>query len=287
VGKTAAAVRIAQALSAEIVSADARQCFRELSVGVARPSPEELGAVTHHLIGHRSVADDYNAARYAEDALRVIGKLFEGHEHLLLCGGSGLYIKAVLEGFDAMPAVPPEIRKQVEVAYREKGLSWLQREVALADPDYYRSADTLNPRRLARALEIFRATGLRASELRKGVRRDHPFRVVKIALDRPRPELHQRIGARVEAMMQSGLLAEVEGLKPMRHLPALRTVGYSELFDYLDGSVSLAEAKVRIVQNTRKYARRQLTWFRKDSEYKWFHPDDLSSILEWIHRPGT
>jgi tRNA dimethylallyltransferase len=273
-------------LNTEIISADSRQVFCEMRIGTARPSPEELAAVPHHLIAHHAITDPYDAARFAEEAEVVLNTLFKSHPYAVLCGGSGLYVKALLEGFDDMPEVTPEVRDAIKAAYTTHGITWLQQEVAAGDPDYYGQVDRNNPQRLMRALEVIRGTGQPFSSFRKQSRKELPYRVVKIGLTLEREELYQRIDKRIDAMIAEGLWKEAEVLYPHRKINALQTVGYKEVFDCLDGKYDRAEAIHKMKQNSRNYAKRQLTWFRRDPEITWFHPEDIHSMLEIIEIPS-
>ncbi len=279
VGKTGVAIRLAEHFRTEVVSADSRQAFREMEIGTAKPSAAELALVPHHLINSRSIRDGYDAGTYGFEARTIIDQLFEKHPVLVLCGGSGLYIKAVLEGFDDLPAVTEETRKAVVVDYAEHGLAWLQEEVQRFDPDYFDVVDRQNPQRLMRALEICRSTGKPFSGFHKRERVALPFDVVKIGLTLDREILYQRIDQRMDDMVAQGLMEEAKRLFPLRQLPALQTVGYQEIFDFLDGKYDRDEAIRLLKRNTRHYAKRQYTWFGKDPEIAWFSPSDWSGIL--------
>lgn len=281
-GKTSVAIQLANALGIEIISADSRQVFAELNIGTSKPSTAECVAATHHLVGSRSITEPYDAGTFGREALPLIGRLFERYNQVILCGGSGLYIKAVCEGFDDMPLVPGSIRLQLLEEYKARGIGWLQQQLSEADPDYFAQVDLDNPHRLMRALELIRATGEPYSALRKKVRINHPFSIIKIGLEMDRQELYNRINQRVDDMMQAGLLEEVKGLYAQRYLPALQTVGYQELFRYLDGEFELEQAVRLIKRNTRRYAKRQLTWFKKE-DILWFHPSQIKQMIEVIN----
>lgn len=287
VGKTVASIKLAQHFNTEIVSADSRQVFREMRIGTARPSAEELSAVKHHLIAHHAITDPYDAARFAEEAEAVLHNLFSSHDFAVICGGSGLYIRALLEGFDELPEVPAIIRESIKASYVQEGLDWLQREVSAADPVYFQEVDRQNPQRLMRALEVIRATGQPFSSFRKNSKKQLAYHVVKIGLDRDRDELYQRIDQRMDTMIGEGLWEEATALYPHRHINALQTVGYQEVFECIDGQCDRDEAIRRMKQNSRHYAKRQLTWFRRDPEVHWFHPDDLTGMISCIqqHNP--
>lgn len=287
VGKTSMAIQLAKALHTEVISADARQVYREMCIGVARPSPAELNAVPHHLIAHRSIHNRYDAALFAEEANTALEEIFNRTSAAVLCGGSGLYIRAMLEGFDQIPDVPQPIHDQTVADYQQYGLSWLQHEVAQADPQWYSQADKENHRRLLRCLEVFRATGKPLSFFQSGNKRSLPYQVIRIALERPRPDLYEMLDQRVDRMLADGLWPEAESLFPMRQLQALRTVGYQEIFDCLEGKTTREDAVRLIKQHTRNYAKRQLTWFRGNGKYTWFSPEDQSGILTWIDGQRT
>ena len=269
VGKTAAAIRLAQALHTEIVSADSRQIFRELTIGTAKPTAAELAQVRHHFINTHSITADYDAARYGDEALAVIHGLLEIHADVVLCGGSGLYVQAVCEGFDDIPEVPEEIRAGLMAGYASGGIGWLQAQMRAHDPDHLEAVDAQNPYRLIRALEVKLGTGRSIASFRKQARREHPFAIVKIGLELPREILYERIDARMDAMIAAGLFEEAETLYPHRHRQALQTVGYREIFDYMDGMYDREEAIRLLKRNSRRYAKRQLTWFKRDESVKW------------------
>ena len=273
VGKTAVAVELARTLQTEIISADSRQCYRELKIGVARPSEEELQLVPHHFIASHSIHEKLDAAVFENYALQKAAQIFQHHDYAVMVGGTGLYIRAFCEGMDAIPSIPEAIRNEISQAYAQQGLAWLQQQVQQLDPQFYREGEIQNPRRLMRALEVFKASGKSILSFRKGVAAERPFQIIKFALNIPREQLHRHINKRVEGMMEAGLLAEVESLVPYQHLNALQTVGYKELFDYLNGQCTLADAVADIKTNTRQYAKRQLTWFRKDTSYTWISPE--------------
>ena len=277
VGKTAAAVRLAQRLHTKIISADSRQCYKELNIGVAKPSPEELRAVHHYFIDSHSIREEVNAALFEELALQWTT---ENSPPPIMVGGTGLYIKAFAEGLDEIPPIDPDIRLQVQQQYEQSGLTWLQEEIRQRDPGFYAAGEILNPQRGMRALEVILSTGQSILSYRTRRRRQRPFRIRKIGLQLPKEELHRRIHDRVDRMMDKGLLKEVESLAPYRGNNALQTVGYSELFDYLDGKIPLEKAVEEIKTNTRRYAKRQMTWFRKDSCIEWVNPEQpLETII--------
>lgn len=277
-GKTAESIRIAKLLSTEIVSSDSRQFYKEMNIGVARPSHEELQSVPHHLIAHISVKQKYNVAMYEQEALRQIEDIFRSKDDVVLAGGSGLYIKAVCEGIDDIPEADEGIRAELNELFATRGIEPLQQELKAKDPEYYSLVDKCNHIRLIRALEVCRATGKTFSSFRKQDKAQRKFEIVKIGIRRKRENLLERIYKRVDLMMEQGLLAEVESLLPLRDYPALNSVGYKELFEYLDGKTTLSQAVENIKINTRRYAKRQMTWFCKDKEIQWF---DAEKELQW------
>jgi tRNA dimethylallyltransferase len=279
-GKTAVAIDVAKELGTEILSADSRQCYRELDIGVARPSKEELEAVPHHFIASHSIHDDLNAAAYEQYALGIAGKIFETQDNLVMIGGTGLYIQAFCEGMDAIPEVPTEIREELFAEYAQRGLHWLQQEIEEHDPQFYKSGEIKNPQRLLRALEVVRATGKSILVFRKGKPAKRPFEIVKIALELPREELYERINQRVLQMMEAGLENEAQELHEFRELNALQTVGYRELFDFFDNRLTLEEAVKAIQTHTRHYAKRQITWFKKDTGFVWMKPDEVVDFVK-------
>jgi tRNA dimethylallyltransferase len=282
VGKTSIAIRIAKHFDTEIISADARQVFREMNIGTAKPSGEELTSVKHHLVNSHSVHDAFDAAAFANEALQKILELFQHKNWVVLCGGSGLYIKALLDGFDAMPDVKEGIREELNQLFKTEGIDALQKELAASDPDYFAEVDKQNPQRLIRALEVIRSSGQPYSSFRKKTRKENPFHVVKIGLELAREELYARIDTRMDAMIASGLFEEAETLYQFKHLNALQTVGYQEIFGFLDSQYDKEEAIRLLKQNSRNYAKRQLTWFKKDNEIRWFTPDDFQVIVQYI-----
>lgn len=279
VGKTALAIRLAQHFNTEIISADSRQIYRELEIGTAKPGPEELSLVKHHFINSHSIQEDYDAGAYGRDVLALIHSLFEKFDYLILCGGSGLYVRAVLEGFDEMPPVPEGVREQINKEYETNGLSWLQAQVKQVDPDYFEVVDIQNPHRLIRALELHRIWQKPMHELRQQKKLEHPFQIVKIGLELEREELYNRIDIRMDSMIEQGLFAEAEKFYPLRNLNALQTVGYREIFGFMDGLYDKGEAIRLLKRNSRHYAKRQLTWFKKDTNTKWFRPDQIDEII--------
>ena len=283
VGKTAAAIDVAKQFNTEIISADSRQCFKELNIGVARPSEEELAAVPHHFIASHSIHDEITAASYEEYALQKANELFQQYDAVVMVGGTGLYIKAFCEGLDAIPAIDPAIRNEIVNNYEQKGLAWLQEQIKEKDSLFFSQGEIQNPQRLMRALEVVEATGQSVLSFRKGQKAVRDFNILKIGLELPRPVLNERINNRVDQMMEQGQLEEVKSLFPYKQLNALQTVGYKELFAYLDGEVSLEKAVEQIKTNTRQYAKRQMTWFKKDAGMQWFAPADSEGLVNYVH----
>lgn len=270
-GKTSLAIDTARHYNTEIISADSRQCFVELNIGVAKPSIQELAAVPHHFINSHSIHDEVNAATFAQYAADAAEKIFADHDVLIMAGGTGLYIKAFLEGLDDIPAIPVTVRQAVLKLYEEKGFQWLQDEVRMIDPAFFAEGEMMNPQRLMRALEVKVGTGRSIKDFHRssGSGAADKYRIVKYGIDISRDELYDNINRRVDKMVEDGLVEEVRSLVPYRNLNALQTVGYSELFDYFDGKTGLEEALNKIKQNTRNYAKRQMTWFRRDKKIIW------------------
>jgi tRNA dimethylallyltransferase len=283
VGKTAAAIEVAKHYNTVVVSADSRQFFREMTIGTAKPNAAELAAVKHYFINSHSITEPFSVGDFEKDGLALLDELFKIHDHVILAGGSGLYIKAICEGFDELPKADPAIRENLNRELEEKGIASLQQKLKFADPVYYDEVDLDNPQRIIRALEVFESSGKPISSYRQATVNKRPFNIVKLALNLPREVLYNRINARVDVMMQQGLLAEVQSLLPYRQLNALQTVGYAELFDYIDGQTSLEKAVDMIKQNTRRFAKRQLTWFRRDSHFHWFDAGDADVITQMIN----
>ena len=282
VGKTAVAIELAKYFQTEIISADSRQCFRELNIGVARPSKEELETIPHHFIASHSIHEEVTAITFEQYALQKINELFKWHDVVIMVGGTGLYIKAFCVGLHAIPDIDTSIRQQIIDNYEKNGLSWLQDQLLEKDPAFYQSGEIKNPQRMMRALEVLESTGKSILSYRKGEKSKRDFPITKIGLELPKEVLVDRINSRVDKMMVAGLLEEVKSLLPFNELNALQTVGYTELFNYINGKLSLTEATERIKINTRQYAKRQLTWFRKDQEIKWFVPEDTDSIIQYV-----
>lgn len=273
---------IAKHFSIPIINADSRQIYRELKIGTARPTDEQIQAVRHYFVGTLGLDDYYSASLFEQQVLQLLDQLFQTSDYALLTGGSMMYIDAVCDGIDDIPTIDEETRRLMKQRLADEGLEALCEELRRLDPEYYEIVDRQNPRRVVHALEICTMTGKTYTSFRRRERRQRPFRIVKIALNRPREELYERINRRVDQMMSDGLLDEARALYPKKELNALNTVGYKELFDYLDGRWPLEEAVERIKGNTRRYARKQLTWYKKDKQIRWFHPDDKQSIIDYI-----
>lgn len=274
VGKTELSLRLAEHYGCPIINCDSRQVFRGIPIGTAAPTAEEQARVRHYFVATRELTEDYNAGQFERDALKVLDELFLTHDVVIMTGGSMLYADAVCKGLDDLPSVPPEIRKQVQEGYQKGGLQWLQNEVRRLDPDYWEEVDRANPARLAHCVELSLLSGRPYSSLRTHTVKERPFRIVKIAIRRPREELYERINRRVEMMMKDGLENEARAVYPLRRLPSLQTVGYRELFGFFDGEYDLSRAVELIRQNTRHYAKRQMTWFRRDNDIHWLNAED-------------
>ena len=262
-GKTAFAIDLALQKNTQIISADSRQCFKELNIGVAKPSPEQLKKVKHYFINSHSINEEVNAKIFEEYALKAVEEIFENNDTAIMVGGTGLYIKAFSEGLDEIPFIDTEIRKKINGEYHLKGLQWLQDKIKKEDPLFFEMGEMQNPQRMLRALEVKLSTGKSIVEIQSGKKIKRDFEIKNVLIDLPRPELYDNINRRVDQMMENGLLKEAESLLPHKNLNALQTVGYKELFDYFEGKISLAEAVDLIKKNTRHYAKRQMTWFRK------------------------
>jgi tRNA dimethylallyltransferase len=284
VGKSDVSLQLAKYFNSEIVSADSRQIYRELSIGTAVPSPEDLKAIPHHLIQTRSVLDYYNVSEYESEALKCIESLFEYKNPLILTGGSMMYVDTICKGIDEIPTVDPEIRKQVIDWYERNGIEALRQRLSEVDPDYFAIVDQNNPKRMLHAVEIYQMTGNPISTFRKNTVKERPFRILKIGINQERGKLYDRINKRVDRMMEAGLLEEVKSVYAYRDLNSLNTVGYKELFPYLDGLYSIDEAVDLIKRSSRKYARKQLTWFRRDTEITWFEPEQIQEIISFTEK---
>jgi tRNA dimethylallyltransferase len=265
-----------------IINADSRQIYRELKIGTARPTEEQMQQIKHYFVGTLGLEDYYSASLFEQQVLELLSQLFQTHDYALMAGGSMMYIDAVCEGIDDIPTIDDETRALMKRRLTEEGLERLCEDLKRLDPEYYEIVDKQNPRRVVHALEICTMTGQTYTSFRRREKRERPFRIIKIGLNRPREELYARINQRVDQMMADGLLEEVKAMYPKRSLNALNTVGYKELFDYLDGRWSIEEAVERIKGNTRRYARKQLTWYKKDDQIRWFHPDEITTIIDYI-----
>ncbi len=282
-GKTAFAIKLAQHFNTQIISADSRQCYKELIIGVARPKAEELAAVPHHFIASHTVNDDINAGYFEQFALQKTTEIFAENNVAIMVGGTGLYINAFCNGIDSLPEIDFTIREKIIADYKANGLLWLQQQVQEHDALYFANGETKNPQRLMRALEVKLSTGKSITAFQTQQKKQRNFKVIKLALDVSKEQLHQNINNRVDEMMLQGLLQEVKSLVTLKHLNALQTVGYRELFSYLEGNINLNTAVEQIKINTRHYAKRQLTWFKKDTDFNWISPLlPVSAVLEKI-----
>lgn len=284
VGKTDTSFAIAERFGCPIISADSRQMYKGMEIGTAMPGKEELARHKHYFVGQLSPGDYYSAARYEEDVMALLEKEFPHHPVMLMAGGSMMYIDAVCKGIDDIPTVDEETRAMVLAKYEESGLEKLAAELRLLDPDYYNEADIKNPKRVMHALEICYMTGKTYSSFRKREEKRRPFNIIKIGLQRDREELYERINRRVDIMIEQGLVDEVKKFSHLKHHNSLNTVGYKEIFKYLDGEWTLDFAIEKIKQNTRIYSRKQVTWYRKDEEIAWFHPDNVEDIIRHIEK---
>lgn len=282
VGKTALSVELARHFGCPVISADSRQFFKEMSIGTAKPTAAEMQKVPHYFVDHISIHDTYNVGQYEREAITTIEQLFEKHNELILVGGSGLYINAVLNGVDEFEEIAPEIRENLNQTYQAQGLAWLQEKLLELDPVYYQQVDLNNPQRLIRALEVCIHNGKPYSSFRTKEKKTRPFNTIPILINTEREVLYDRINRRVDQMMANDLLEEVKHLYPHKQLNALNTVGYKELFDFLDHKNTLEEAVNLIKQNTRRYAKRQLTWFNNQGDYETFDPNDLEKLKAYL-----
>ncbi len=282
IGKTKTGIEIAAHFNTEIISADSRQLFKELSIGTAVPSNIELGNIKHHFIQTYSITENYNASRYESEVLSLIENLFQKYNLLLMVGGSMLYIDAVCKGIDIMPDVDPEVRNKLKLRFEKEGLDSLRLQLKKLDPEYFLQVDLKNPKRIIHAIEICVMTGKPYSSFRSNQKKNRPFNIIKIGLDCDRGVLHSRINKRVDQMIDAGLVEETKNVYYLKHLNALNTVGYRELFSYFDGNISKENAIELIKRNTRRYARKQLTWFRNDPEINWFKPGETKEIIKFI-----
>ncbi|MHA4894577.1 tRNA (adenosine(37)-N6)-dimethylallyltransferase MiaA [Pedobacter sp. PWIIR3] len=287
IGKTALAIHLAHYFNTEIISADSRQFFKEMTIGTAKPSPIELAAAPHHFINSHSIQDFFSTGDFEYEALSIIDHIFRDKDIAILAGGSGLYVNAVCNGLDNLPDTDLLIREKLNVQFAEHGLPFLRKELEIADPEYFHKVDQSNPQRMIRGLEFFLSTGEKLSTYLTNTRKKRPFNVLKIGLNTNRSTLYEQINSRVDKMMEDGLLDEVKALNAHQGLNALNTVGYTELFRFLNGDISLLEAIEQIKQNTRRFAKRQLTWFRKDENTSWFEPNQVDQIISYIQEKIT
>ncbi|MBN1415542.1 MAG: tRNA (adenosine(37)-N6)-dimethylallyltransferase MiaA [Bacteroidales bacterium] len=282
VGKTPVSVALAKHFNTEIISADSRQVFREIRIGTSIPSPEQLASVPHHFIGSRSVQEYYNASMFEMEVMELLPRLFSLHDVVIMTGGSGMYVDAVCQGIDDFPAVNAVIRENLKSAFLQQGMDWLRSQIRESDPEYYAVVDINNPKRLLKALEIITMTGRPYSSFLTRQKKERNFGIIYIGLNLKREDLYSRINQRVEKMIGDGLVEEVKDLLPFRKLNALDTVGYKEIFDHLEGKSTLEEAVDLIKRHSRQYARRQLTWFRKNKGIQWFTPDQHNAMIQYI-----
>lgn len=273
------AIELAEKLQTEIISADSRQLYREIPIGTAQPTAEQLNRVKHHFIAERSLEEDYNAGMFERDALELLDRLFEQHDAVVCCGGTGLYIKALCDGLDNLPEADEELRQQLTERLETEGLASLQQQLQQLDPVHYAKMDVQNPQRVVRALEVCLSMGKPFSSFHSGEKVQRPFKVIKIGLELPREELYDSINKRVEVMLASGWLDEAKAVFEKRHLNALNTVGYKELFAHLEGKMTLQEAIEKIKTNTRRFAKRQMTWFKKDEDIQWMQRPSVSELI--------
>ena len=281
-GKTSLSIEIAQKLNTEILSCDSRQFYKELKIGAAPPSKEELAIVKHHFIHHLSIDENYSIGQFEKDAIKKITELFKAHNYLLLVGGSGLYIDAICNGIDKIPNISNNVREKINNEYKKNGITWLQEKIKKIDPDFYKSADINNPQRLKRCYEVFHQTGKRFSTFHKKEKKKRNFEIIKIGIKTDREQLYKKINTRVDKMIKNGLVNEAELLKKFRKKNALNTVGYKELFNYFDQNIELDIAIEEIKKNTRRLAKRQLTWFRKDKNIHWYLKSEKNKIIKAI-----
>lgn len=287
VGKTELSLRIAEKLGSPILNCDSRQIFKELPIGTAAPTHAQQSRVKHYFVGSKSIHDTYSAAKYETDVIQLLETLFINLDTIVLSGGSMMYIDAICKGIDDMPDIQPEIRQALQIEYQTSGLTPLLKELEACDPIYFKQVDQNNFKRVIHGLEIYRQTNQTFTSFRKGKAKNRPFNIIKICINRDRAELYRRIDERVEQMVLDGFEQEACGLLPFRHLNALNTVGYKEFFAFFDGTSSFKQTISSIQFNTHKYARKQLTWFKKDTDYHWFHPTAFDNIMELIEQSAT
>lgn len=283
IGKTALAVQLAQHFDTEIISADSRQFFKEMAIGTAKPDADELAAAKHHFIDSHSVSQLFSTGDFEIEGLNALDQIFKKHDLAIMVGGSGLYVNALINGLDEMPDIDLAIRERLNKQFEEEGLPSIQKQLATLDPEYFAKVDQQNPQRMIRGLEVFLSTGQKLSSMLSATKKERSFNIIKIGLNTDRAILYDRINRRVDKMIADGLVEEVRSLTPFKKYNALNTVGYSELFDYLDGKLSLEDAVSAIKQNTRRFAKRQLTWFRRDEEINWFEPIEKEKVINLIY----
>lgn len=283
-GKTSLAISLARYFQTEIISADSRQFYKELPIGTAAPDTDQLQLVRHHFVGHLSVQDSYNVYRYEQDVLKLLEQLFQENDIVILTGGSGLYLDGVCHGIDELPDPDLQLRHELETLFKKNGLEALQQKLKVLDPEYFKIVDQQNSKRLMRAIEVCLQTGKTYTELRLNKEKARPFSILKLGLDVPREILNQRINRRTDSMIAAAWLEEAKSVFPLRHMNALNTVGYKELFTYFAGERSLEEAIEKIKTNTRRYAKRQMTWFRKDKMVNWIDPENPEEVIAFIER---
>ena len=282
IGKTNISIEIASSLQTEIISFDSRQFYKELKIGAAPPHDHQLKKVPHYFIHNLSIQENYNAGMYENDVIKKLKILFKKHKKIVAVGGSGLYLDAICKGFDSIPDIKKEEREKINQKFKDNGIEWLNEEIKAIDPEYYNLVDQKNPRRLIRGLEVFYSTGKTYSSYRKKQQKKRSFEIIKIGLSMQRENLYERINQRVDYMMKNGFLNEVVSLKKYKDFNPLQTVGYNELFDYLENKINLEDAVSRIKQNTRRLAKRQITWFKKDTTIKWFNTKERDNIISFI-----
>jgi tRNA dimethylallyltransferase len=282
VGKTALGIELARIFNTEIISADSRQIFREMHIGTAVPSDLELRLSRHHFIKNKSVSDYYNAAIFEGEVLQLLDDLFQQYETVLMVGGSTLYVDAVCYGIDDLPTVDKDLREQLMRNYKEEGIEYLRNQLKILDPQHYENVDLRNPNRMLKAIEVSLMTGKPYSSFLTASRKERDFNIIKVGINRERADLYNRINARVDQMIEEGLIDEAKGLTQFRESNALKTVGYREIFDYFDEKITLEQAIEQIKTNTRRYAKRQITWYSRDKSMPWFHPDQKNELIDYI-----
>lgn len=282
IGKTSLAITLAKHYQTEIISADSRQFFREMSIGTAKPSEEELAEAPHHFINSHSITQLFSTGDFEVQGLALIEKLFTEHDVVVMVGGSGLYINAICNGLDEMPEIDLNIREQLNQQFADEGIEAIRNQLVALDPEYFAKVDQSNPQRMIRGLEVVLSTGQKLSSFLTSNKKERPFNIIKIGLNTDREKLYHQINHRVDLMVESGLVDEVKSLEPYKELNALKTVGYSEIFDYLEGKTDLPTAIDKVKQNTRRFAKRQLTWFRKDTETTWFEPGQDKEVIDFV-----